>query len=120
MAGPHFLRHLIHRAVVQRRTDARSGSGEPIPTWAAAGTIDCRLVFKNQRVAAPDQGFMMREEYRLLCDQDEDVLEEDRIASVTLKATGASVDAGPFSVEERLLRNSTGPHHLSFKLERVE
>lgn len=65
-------------------------------------------------------GYQMLEEHILLCSDGEDVIEEDRISTITLKADGTSVDAGPFDIEKKLIRNTKNPHHISFKLERIE
>ena len=120
MANVHFKRHLIHQAIVQRTTQSQSSSGELIDSWATAGTIDCRYVEKSERIASEAAGFPMLESHILLCNQGEDVREEDRIATITLKADSSSVDAGPFDVMAVLKRNSTGTHHISLQLERVE
>ena len=56
----------------------------------------------------------------LLCNQGEDVREEDRIVTITLKADDSSVDAGPFSIQAVLKRNTGSAHHISLQLERVE
>ena len=120
MANIHFKKHLVHQATVQRATFARSGSGEPIPTWAVNGTINCRYVEKTERVADPALGLMMGESHILLCNQGEDVIEEDRITNIILRSDSSVVDVGPFAVEAVLKRTSTSPHHISLKLERVE
>lgn len=120
MSDVHFKATLIHQATVRRTTQSRSASGEVVDSWADAGTINCRLVEKRERIAAEGVGFMMLEEPRLLCDAGEDVQEEDRIADVVLRADSSVVDAGPFTVEEKLIRNTMGAHHVSLKLERVE
>lgn len=120
MAGPHFKKHLIHEATVQRKTDGRSSSGELIPSWSDIGTINCRYVEKQERIADEAQGFMMLLQHMLLCNQDEDVIVEDRITNIILRSDGSPVDAGTFTVESLLKRSSTGPHHISLRLERVE
>lgn len=120
MANIHFKKHLIHECTVQRNIPAASGSGELVPSWADSSTIDCRYVEKRERIASEGVGFMMLEQHILLCDTGEDVLEEDRITDITLKSDSSMVDAGPFTVETKLSRSSNAPHHMSFRLERVE
>lgn len=120
MANIHFKKHLIHQCTVQRNTPAASGSGELIPSWADGDTIDCRYVEKRERIASEGVGLMMLEQHILLCDIGEDLLEEDRITNITLKSDSSVIDAGPFTVEEALNRSSASPHHMSFRLERVE
>lgn len=120
MAGVNFKRHLIHQCTVERPTYSQDSGGALIPTWSEVDTIDCRYIEKRERIADENKGFMMLEEHRLLCNYGEDIQEADRIKDITLKADDSTVDAGPFTVEEMLARNSSGPHHLSFKLERVE
>jgi len=120
MASIHFKKHLIHQAIVQRTTPAQSSSGELIDSWATAGTIDCRFVQKSERVADPSAGFPMLNSDMLLCNKGEDVIEEDRIVTITLKADDSGVDAGPFCISSVLGRNSTDAHHMSLQLERVE
>ena len=120
MANVHFKKHLIHQAIVQRTTPAQSSSGELIDSWATTGTIDCRYVEKAERIASESAGFPMLESHMLLCNSGEDVREEDRIVTITLKADDSSIDAGPFTIESVLKRNSTGAHHISLQLERVE
>jgi len=120
MAGPLFKKHLIHQCVVQRPTLTQSTSGEPIPTWAAAGTPICRYVQQDERVAMPGVGFLMEQSDLMLFDSSADVREEDRIVTITLRSSGATVDAGPFSIEGAVLRNSTGAHHQSVRLRRIE
>jgi len=56
----------------------------------------------------------------MLFDSSVDVREEDRIITITLRSSGATVDAGPFSIEGAVLRNSTRAHHQSVRLRRVE
>jgi len=120
MANVHFKKHLIHQAIVQRTTPAQSGSGELIDSWATAGTIDCRFVEKSERIANEAAGFPMLDSDMLLCNNGEDVQEEDRIATITLKADSSSVDTGPFSIQAVLKRNTGSAHHMSLQLERVE
>lgn len=120
MASVHFKKHSIHECTVQRNTPAASSSGELVPSWADEDTIDCRYVEKRERIAAEGVGFMMLEQHILLCNTGEDVLEEDRITDVTLKSDSSVVDAGPFTVEAKLNRSGAAPHHMSFRLERVE
>lgn len=120
MADVHFKRHLIHQCTVQRRTDTQNTSGEPIPAWADVGNVRCRFVQKQERIADPSTGFPMLESPILLMDTGEDVIEEDRIVDIIFRSDSSSVDAGPFSIESLLGRNSTKRHHLSLKLERVE
>lgn len=120
MANVHFKRHLIHTAMVQRNTPAASGSGELIPSWADVGKIDCRYVEKSERVASEGVGFMMLESHVLLCNEGEDVQEDDQIVNVRMKTDDSVIAAGPLSVEALLKRSSTASHHWSLRLERVE
>ena len=120
MADTHFKRHLIHSATVQRNTPAASASGEMIDAWADVGTINCRYVEKSERIAAEGLGFMMLESHLLLCDEGEDVREEDQITDIQMRTDGSAVAAGPFSVEALLKRSGTAAHHWSLRLERVE
>lgn len=120
MAGTHFKKHLIHSAMVQRATWVASGSGELIPTWADVGEIDCRYVEKSERIAAEGVGFMMLESHMLLCNEGEDVQEDDQIIDIRVRTDDSVVNAGPFTVEALLKRSSTASHHWALKLERVE
>lgn len=120
MAGPHFKKKLIHRAVVQRSTPTRTASGEWVDAWSAVGTIDCRYVQRTDRFADEALGWTMLKSHLLLCNAGEDVEEDDRITSITFKVDGTSVDAGPFDIEGKLERNAGGAHHISLNLERVE
>jgi len=120
MAGPHFKKHLIHQATIQRTTPVQSGSGELIDAWAAVDTVDCRFVQKEERIASEGVSLQMIQVDLLLMNQGEDILEKDQVIDIVFKSSGASVDAGPFTVESLVGRNSTGSHHLSVRLERVE
>jgi hypothetical protein len=120
MGSVHYRRRLIHTAVVQRGTASQSSTGELTDTWSAVGTYWCRFVEKSERIANESVGFQMLEEPLCLFDDDVDVQEEDRVVNVTLRATGAVVDAGPFTIEQLLNRNNTALHHVSAKLERIE
>jgi len=122
-ATPAFLRHLDYTAVVQRLTETRSASsGEVIPTWATAGTVACRFADKVFTRPARERSVQVLFGYRLLVDGTADVRKTDRIIDVK-DYNAALVDAGPFSVEERLERRHRRKgivHHLSFRLERVK
>jgi len=120
MAGPHFKKKLIHQAVIQRTTQTQNTIGELVDSWSAVGTIDVRFVHSSHRLADEGQGYPMIEEHFLLCNSGEDVAEEDRIASITLKTDGSSVDAGPFIINGVLKRNTGGAHHIRVNLERIE
>lgn len=120
MAGPHFKKHLIHTMAIQRTTQTQSASGELIDSWATVGTIDVRFVHKVHRIADEGQGYPMIEDHVALCNAGEDVIEEDRGTNIRFKVDGSLVDAGPFTIESLLKRNSTRSHHISLKLERVE
>jgi len=56
----------------------------------------------------------------LLVNNGEDVIEEDEITNIILKSDSSVVDAGPFTIEALLNRNTSGPHHISLQLERIE
>lgn len=56
----------------------------------------------------------------LLVNEGEDVIEEDRIINIIRKSDSSTVDAGPFTIEALLKRNTSSPHHISLQLERVE
>jgi len=120
MAGPNFKRNLIHTAVIQRVTQTQSASGELIDAWSTSGTIYCRYVQQSMRMADEASGYPMIADHLLLCNTGEDVVEEDRVTNIRFKSTSVLVDAGPFTVESLLDRNSTKAHHMSLKLERVE
>ena len=120
MAGIHFKRQLIHAADVLETTPVQSTSGELIDAWTTARSINCRLVQKQESIALESLSFQMREVPRLLCNAGEDVVEEDRIANVTLRSDSSVIDAGPFQINEVLTRSSTGNHHMSLRLERIE
>lgn len=120
MAGPHFKKHLIHQAVVQRTTRSQAANGELIDSWAAVGTIDIRYVQNAHRIADEQMGYPMVLEHFALCNSDEDVTVEDRLVNVTLKVDGSTVNAGPFEINGVLGRNSTGPHHIRLNLEKIE
>lgn len=116
----HFKKHLIHQAAVRRNSPAQSASGELIPSYSTAGTIDLRYVEKQERIADESQGLMMLERHIALVGAGTDVIEEDQIANITLRATGAVVEAGPFSIESVRIRNRGNAHHISLELERIE
>lgn len=120
MASIHFLKKLIHSATVERATESRSASGEVILTWAELDDVTCRYVEKSEAVAQESVGFMMGRRHMLLTDEGEDLQEDDRIKDIVLVADGLSVNAGPFRIEAKYLRNTSSGHHLSFNLERVE
>lgn len=125
MAGIHFKKTLIHQATVERTTPAQSSSGELIDSWANIGIIDGRYVRKEHRIAQEGVGFMMLLKDMFLIDDGvttlgETIIEEDRIVDIKLKADDTTVDAGPFTVESLLNRNTFGAHHISLGLERVE
>ncbi len=65
-------------------------------------------------------GFMTLLEDLLLVNAGENVIEEDRIINIILKSDSSTVDAGPFTIEALLGRNTSSPHHISLSLERVE
>ena len=120
MADVHFRRQLLHTCTVQRRTDAQNASGELIPTWADVGDVNCRYVQKQERISNESIGFPMKEQHIMLMDTGEDVVVEDRIVDIVFREDGALVEAGPFSIEAVLLRNSRTRHHISLELERIE
>ena len=125
MAGPQFKRKLVHQCTVQRNTPSQSSTGELIPSWAGIGTIDCRFVEKTERVANEAVGFPMLSTYLLLVADtetslDEDVAVNDRVTDVVWKVDGSSLDAGPFTIESLLRRNTSRGHHYSLQLERVK
>lgn len=125
MASIHFQKTLIHRATVQRTTPVQSSSGELIDSWAGIGTIDGRYVRKEHRIAQEGVGFMMLLKDMFLVNDGvtslgEDIIEEDRIVDIELKADDTTVDAGPFTIESLLNRNALGAHHISLVLERIE
>lgn len=125
MAGPHFKRKLIHRCTVQRNTASQSLTGEMIPSWAGIGTITCRFIEKAERVANEAAGFPMLSTYLLLLASTEtslaeDVAVDDRVTDVVWKVDGSGVDAGPFTIESLLRRNTGSAHHYSLQLERVK
>ena len=120
MAGVHFTKKLIHQCTIQRTTPAQSSTGELIDSWANVGTVDCRYVQKNERIADASSGFPLLRSDMLLLNNGEDVIEEDRVINIVYKSDGSSVDAGPFSIESLLERNTGGAHHISIILERAE
>ena len=124
MAGPHFKRKLIHRCTIQRNTPSQSSTGELIPSWAGIGTIDCRFVEKAERVANEAAGFPMLKSWLLLIADtatslNENVAVDDRVVDVVWKADGSTVNAGPFTIESLLRRNTRSAHHYSLQLEKV-
>lgn len=121
MASIHFQKKLIHTCTIQRNTPAQSGSGEPIASWANSSTgVSCRFVEKSERIAVESVSLQMMEEPILLFDDGVDVVEEDRITNVVLKADSSVVEAGPLTVEAVLKRNTGSAHHIRVNLERVE
>ncbi len=121
MASIHFQKKLIHRCDIQRATDAQSGSGELIPTWASIATLrPCRYVEKLERIAQESLGFPMELEHLLLMNDGEDVLVDDRIVNIIQATDSAVVDAGPFTIEQLLIRRTARAHHISMELERIE
>ena len=121
MASIHFQKTLIHRCDIQRKVDVQSGSGELIPTWTSIDTQrPCRYVEKLERIAQESLGFPMVLEHLLLMDSGEDVQVDDRIVNIVQDDCTTPVDAGPFTIEQLLIRRTTGAHHLSMELERVE
>lgn len=119
MASVHFKKHLIHSAMVQRNTPTTSASGELIDSWADVDTINCRYVERSERIAAEGVGFMMLESHLLLCNEDEDVAEDDQITDIRVRTDDSVVNAGPFSVEALLKRSGTVSHHWMLRLEKV-
>lgn len=120
MASIHFKKHLIHQCMVQRNTPSQSSSGELIESWTDVGNVNCRFVDKEERIAQEGLGLMMMQRQMLLMDTGENIQEEDRVIDVILRADSSVVDAGPFSIESLLQRNTSGGHHLSAVLERIE
>jgi len=120
VAGPHFKKHLIHVASIRRTVLTQNAEGELINSWATSGTISCRYVQQAHRMADEAAGYPMVADHMLLCDTGEDVTEEDVVANIKFAVDGTVVDAGPFTIESLLGRNSTAAHHMSVKLQRVE
>lgn len=120
MADVHLKKHFIHSAMIQRNTPTTSASGELIDSWTDAGRINGRFVEQQERVASESLGFLMLNRNLFLCDEGEDVQEDDQLVDILWRTDGSVVDAGPFSVESLLKRSSTKSHHMSLKLERVK
>lgn len=120
MAGPHFKKHLIHTAAIRRVTRTQNNEGELIESWSTSGTIYCRYVQKTHRMADEGAGYPMIKEHMLLCNQGEDVTTEDRVGNIRWRTSGALVDAGPFDIDSLLERNTSGAHHISIQMEKVE
>jgi len=122
MSSVHFRRNLIHQCQIQRPAYTRSSDGEVIATFADVNpTLRCRYVQKQENIAEEGQGFMMKLVDSLLVEDDADVLEDDRVTDIVWNADPSSVvDLGPFTIEQRLGRNSTKAHHISLRLERIE
>jgi len=125
MTNPAFARHLIHSAVIRRNSAEPppvNAIGEPAPDWEdedAAGTIACRYVQKNERIASESAGFPLINIDMLLFDESEDVVETDLVTDITLTETGELIAEGPFRVVSLLTRNRRSAHHKSAIIERV-
>lgn len=127
MANALFRKHLIHICDVRRNSSEpppQSASGESIPDWstepAALTNQRCRFVAKTERIANESAGFLMHTGFLMLFDEGVDVRDSDVINNVRCYADNSAVDTGPFRIESVLKRRSTGPHHVSAQLERVE
>ena len=120
-ASVHLRRHLIHNCVIERGSATRSTtSGEVAYVYTSQGSFDCRYVERNERIADEGAALQMMEETRLMLPNGTDIQEQDRVTDITLKSSGSAIEPGPMYVEELIKRNSTGPHHIWVKLERIE
>lgn len=121
MAGDLFKSLMVHTCTVERiAAEPLDSIGYPTPVWAVEGTINCRFIEKQEKRAVPGGGFVMVETILMLMDSAEDVLVEDRITDVVWRDDGTVVNAGPFTIEAVLPRNTFVPHHKSLHLERVD
>ncbi len=117
----HLKRHLIHTCVIERGSESfATYTGEPTLTYTSQGSFVCRYVEDQERIANESVGLPMLEAPFVMLINGVDIREEDRVRSITLTRSGSSVEVGPLTVEELYKRNSTGPHHIYAKLERIE
>jgi len=115
-----FSEELIHTCNIQRSTPSQDGTGQPVDSWAALHTAKaCRLVIRNERVAAGERGFLNVTTYTLLLAANVDVTTKDRVSVVTLE-TGSTM--GPFDILEVLPRRDEHQveHHRALALEIVD
>ncbi len=121
MGDIHFQKTLIHRCDIERKVDIQSESGELIPTWTSIDTQrPCRYVEKLERIAQESLGFPMELEHLLLMNNGEDVQVDDQILNIVQDDCTTVVDAGPFTIEQLLIRRTGSAHHISMELERIE
>lgn len=125
MGSTAFKKHLIHTCDIQKPTESRSTTGEITRTWAIAtggSAYPCRYVQEIEAISNESEGFAMKQRDMLLIDSAGSALavEEYRVKNIRYAAGSALVDAGPFSIEAVLGRNTTKAHHISLNLERIE
>ena len=125
MGSAAFKRNLIHACDIQKPTESRSTTGEITRTWATAtggSGIACRYVQKREAISSESEGFAMKQWDLLLLDSAGSAVavEEYRVKNIRFAVGSGLVDAGPFTIEGVLGRNSTKAHHISINLERIE
>lgn len=120
MAGIHFQKKLVHQCTVQRSTETQTSTGSIERAWAGVDDVNCRFVQKQERDADEPQAFVTWQGDLVLMNSGEDVRIEDRLVDIVWRSDGSGVDAGPFSIEAVLERNTRQGHHLSLQVERVD
>lgn len=117
-----FRRTLIHACVIQAFTTSQLATGELSKTWAASGTADyCRFVSKEERFANETKGLQIATKYGMLFPETVTINNKDRVTTITLRRTGASVSADTWEVLEVLPRDDNrGVRHIYCSLERVK
>lgn len=117
-----FRRALIHSCIIQSFTTSQLGTGELSKTWAASGTAEyCRFVSKRERYANETKGAQIVTEYGMLFPEDTAVINQNRITTITLRRTGASLSTDTWQILEVLPRSDNrGNRHVYCALERVK
>jgi hypothetical protein len=110
---------LIHTATVQHATDVDNAYGNSTPAWETdPQVIECRFIERRERIFGDrDAQSMAVTAYTLLVGPDADILERDRISSVTFE--DGTVQAGVYVVKSLLERRGTSRRHKSAELERI-
>jgi hypothetical protein len=124
-AAAAFNRKLIHLCDIRDNSTEpppQGPSGAPIPDWdtqPVTATEACRFVEKDERLADERAGFPRKKEHLLLLKSDTVIQETSKVTNIRF-ADGTPVNDAVWIVEDLLPRNTSGPHHVSVKLERVD
>lgn len=123
MATRRFRAHMIHYAMLERPATSRSSTGAKVDAWSTVGTLTCRYVQDVQTPADRQAGQPKLYDHYLLTDAGTGlgtaIRTTDRIGPVFF-ASGGTVDAGPFSIDAVLGRNTSGAHHIRVDMRKVK